>query len=70
MKSSSEVSRCERRKLSIDLNVCQRGDSSNAVYTSITDMRRRIADAYWQIHRQPRTAWTQELDLRPFKESF
>jgi NAD(P)-dependent dehydrogenase (short-subunit alcohol dehydrogenase family) len=29
-----------------------------------------IAEAYWQIHRQPRSAWTQEIDLRPFKESF
>ncbi|HTJ03418.1 MAG TPA: SDR family NAD(P)-dependent oxidoreductase [Methylovirgula sp.] len=29
-----------------------------------------IAETYWQIHRQPRSAWTHELDLRPFKESF
>jgi NAD(P)-dependent dehydrogenase (short-subunit alcohol dehydrogenase family) len=29
-----------------------------------------IAEAYWQLHRQPRSAWTHELDLRPFKESF
>ena len=29
-----------------------------------------IAEAYWQIHRQHRSAWTQELDLRPFKENF
>jgi NAD(P)-dependent dehydrogenase (short-subunit alcohol dehydrogenase family) len=29
-----------------------------------------IAEAYWHIHRQPRSAWTQELDLRPFKERF
>ena len=29
-----------------------------------------IAEAYWQIHRQPRSAWTHELDLRPYKESF
>jgi NAD(P)-dependent dehydrogenase (short-subunit alcohol dehydrogenase family) len=29
-----------------------------------------IADAYWQIHRQQRSGWTQELDLRPFKETF
>jgi len=29
-----------------------------------------IADAYWYLHRQPRSAWTQELDLRPFKEPF
>lgn len=29
-----------------------------------------IAEVYWQIHRQPRSAWTHELDLRPFKEPF
>jgi len=29
-----------------------------------------IAEAYWQIHRQPRSAWSHEIDLRPFKESF
>ncbi len=29
-----------------------------------------IAEMYWQIHRQARSAWTQELDLRPYKESF
>src|SRR5262249_18673504 len=25
-----------------------------------------IAENYWHIHRQPRSAWTQEIDLRPF----
>jgi NAD(P)-dependent dehydrogenase (short-subunit alcohol dehydrogenase family) len=29
-----------------------------------------IADTYWLIHRQQRSAWTQEVDLRPFKEVF
>jgi hypothetical protein len=29
-----------------------------------------IADAYWHIHRQHRSAWTQEIDLRPYKEPF
>jgi NAD(P)-dependent dehydrogenase (short-subunit alcohol dehydrogenase family) len=29
-----------------------------------------IADAYWQLHLQPRSAWTLELDLRPYKETF
>jgi len=27
-----------------------------------------IAEAYWQLHAQPRSAWTFEMDLRPFKE--
>ncbi len=29
-----------------------------------------IADAYWALHVQHRSAWTLELDVRPFKESF
>lgn len=29
-----------------------------------------IAEAYWQIHQQPRDAWTHELDLRPWMETF
>lgn len=27
-----------------------------------------IAETYWQLHRQPRDAWTHELDLRPYGE--
>ncbi|HEY0294625.1 MAG TPA: SDR family NAD(P)-dependent oxidoreductase [Bordetella sp.] len=29
-----------------------------------------LADTYWQLHQQHRSAWTQELDLRPYKEPF
>lgn len=29
-----------------------------------------IAEAYWQLHLQPRSAWTQEMDLRPWMEIF
>ncbi|HZB94215.1 MAG TPA: SDR family NAD(P)-dependent oxidoreductase [Stellaceae bacterium] len=29
-----------------------------------------IAESYWQILRQPRSAWTHELDLRPWAEPF
>jgi len=29
-----------------------------------------IAEAYYQLHTQPRSAWTQELDLRPCMEKF
>lgn len=29
-----------------------------------------IADAYWSLHRQPRSAWTHEADLRPWVEKF
>jgi NAD(P)-dependent dehydrogenase (short-subunit alcohol dehydrogenase family) len=29
-----------------------------------------VAETYWQLHQQHRSAWTHELDLRPFKEAF
>lgn len=29
-----------------------------------------IADTYWMLHNQPRDAWTHELDLRPFGETW
>ena len=29
-----------------------------------------IAETYWQIHTQRPSAWTHEVDLRPFKEPF
>ncbi|MFT4096316.1 MAG: SDR family oxidoreductase [Rhodoblastus sp.] len=29
-----------------------------------------IADAYWAVHTQPRSAWTHEFDLRPWLETF
>jgi NAD(P)-dependent dehydrogenase (short-subunit alcohol dehydrogenase family) len=29
-----------------------------------------IAEAYWQIHQQPRDAWTHETELRPWMESW
>jgi len=29
-----------------------------------------IAETYWQIHTQPPSAWTHEVDLRPSKEPF
>lgn len=29
-----------------------------------------IAETYWAIHKQRPSAWTHELDLRPFKEPF
>ena len=31
---------------------------------------RAIADAFFALHEQHRTAWTQELDIRPYKEEF
>jgi NAD(P)-dependent dehydrogenase (short-subunit alcohol dehydrogenase family) len=29
-----------------------------------------IAETYWQLYRQPRSAWAHEIDLRPYKEPF
>jgi NAD(P)-dependent dehydrogenase (short-subunit alcohol dehydrogenase family) len=29
-----------------------------------------LADTWWMLHAQPRSAWTLELDLRPYKETF
>ena len=29
-----------------------------------------IAETYWHLYRQPRSAWAQEIDLRPYKEPF
>jgi NAD(P)-dependent dehydrogenase (short-subunit alcohol dehydrogenase family) len=29
-----------------------------------------IAEMYWMLHRQPRSAWTHELDLRPWMEAW
>ena len=29
-----------------------------------------IADAFWYVHNQPKSAWTHDLDLRPFQETW
>jgi hypothetical protein len=29
-----------------------------------------IAESFWHVAHQDRSAWTQELDLRPFAEKF
>ena len=29
-----------------------------------------IAETFWQLHNQPRSTWTHEVDLRPFKENW
>ncbi len=29
-----------------------------------------VGETYWQLHTQPRSAWTHELDLRPYGEKF
>ena len=29
-----------------------------------------VADAYWQLYQQPRSAWTFEMEIRPFGEKW
>ena len=29
-----------------------------------------IAEAFWSVHKQPRSTWTHEIDLRPFRENW
>ncbi len=29
-----------------------------------------VADGYWSIHRQPRSAWSNEVELRPYTETW
>jgi len=29
-----------------------------------------IAEGFWAIHQQKRSAWTHEMDLRPFREKW
>jgi NAD(P)-dependent dehydrogenase (short-subunit alcohol dehydrogenase family) len=44
----------------------QIGESDNDARLRPSD----IADAYWSLYRQPRSAWTQEADLRTWVEKF
>jgi NAD(P)-dependent dehydrogenase (short-subunit alcohol dehydrogenase family) len=54
------------------------GDQVNRRFPQIKEQRGEdgmldpdaIAAAYWYLHRQDRTAWTLEIDLRPYKEPF
>ncbi len=29
-----------------------------------------VAESYWQLHKQPRSAWTSEMEIRPFGEKW
>lgn len=53
----------ERLRSSAPQRVAQAGDDGLLQLDA-------IAESYWQLHLQHRSAWTQELDLRPFKEPF
>jgi NAD(P)-dependent dehydrogenase (short-subunit alcohol dehydrogenase family) len=48
-----------------------RGDAALASLPPDTLMNpESIAEAYWRLHTQSRDAWTHELDLRPFGETW
>lgn len=53
----------ERLRVGIPQFVAAKGDDG------LLDLD-AIAEAYWQIHTQHPTAWTHEVDLRPYKEPF
>ena len=47
------------------------GSDAAALLPPDTLMRpEAVADAYWHLHQQPRDAWTFELEIRPFRESW
>ena len=54
------------------------GDMVNARFPAIKESKgemgmlnvEAIADAFWMLHTQDPSAWSLELDLRPYKESF
>jgi NAD(P)-dependent dehydrogenase (short-subunit alcohol dehydrogenase family) len=54
------------------------GDRINTLLPTLKDARGadgllkpdEIAENYWSLHRQPRSAWTHELDLRPWSETW
>lgn len=51
----------------IDADVAEGGDTTDPAPQSDPH---HIASAIFQLHQQPRTAWTSELDLRPWNEAF
>jgi hypothetical protein len=47
-----------------------RGADADALPPDTLMQPTSIAEAYWMLHRQPRDAWTSELDPRPFREKW
>lgn len=39
-------------------------------WTERPDILAQIADSYWYLHTQPRTCFTNELDIRPYIEKW
>lgn len=53
----------ERARVNFSDFVAQKGDDGLLNLEA-------IADTYWHLHCQPKSVWTHELDLRPYKEVF
>lgn len=53
----------ERLRRNAPQRVAQAGDDGLLQLDAITE-------SYWQLHLQHRSAWSQEIDLRPYKEAF
>jgi NAD(P)-dependent dehydrogenase (short-subunit alcohol dehydrogenase family) len=53
----------------IDGQIAGPGDNQERSLAAMLDPD-AIAESYYQLHRQPRSAWTLELDLRPWVEKF
>jgi NAD(P)-dependent dehydrogenase (short-subunit alcohol dehydrogenase family) len=47
-----------------------RGGDADALPPDTLLKPESIGEAYWQLHRQGRDAWTHELDVRPFGETW
>ena len=43
------------------------GDQFNETNTSNTD---DVAESYWWIHQQPKSAWSNEVEIRPYTEEW
>ncbi|MBP0621159.1 SDR family NAD(P)-dependent oxidoreductase [Cupriavidus consociatus] len=59
--------------VTIDGRIDSEGRPAPALASTDTDAllsTDAIAHAYWQLHEQHKSAWTQELDLRPFRDAF
>ena len=50
--------------------VSQEANVANVVSKVALGSADAVAESYWHLHRQPESAWTLELDLRPWNERF
>lgn len=50
--------------------IAKRGDDPDALEQDTLMKPTSVADAYWALAHQPRDAWTFEMDIRPYKETW